>query len=380
MISGLKIINFFSLLLIFGLISCTNKLQFSTSISPSAEINSIRTLAIGDVRLLHHDELNLRDNKGDWRVSRQNFKTNGLKKLIKRSLISNLSRFSDYNIVDLEIFSDIFSDKLHSIKPVGGISIGGIDAVLNLSFAVNVVTQNGHIESIKSFRRRTTRKSGKKWITTEDSSVDRKITEPYQTRTVSVYLTGELLKVSAGKIRLLSTFSEVAVISMGSGFVPSSFSQSVDGKILSFFSGDEQSIEEKISNIPFYGLKHDALRGVPNAAANLSHRLALQISNMILPWFAPYPVLATRTIDSGGDDSAVNYLMHAKVLSAKEKLEEVISNPEDKTAANLYNLGICYEALGEPRIAMQLYEEALELDESNSNAIQALGSLQNKRI
>ena len=65
-------------------------------------------------------------------------------------------------------------------------------------------------------------------------------------------------------------------------------------------------------------------------------------------------------------------------LYKKEKIEEIISSTEDKSVENLYNLGICYEALGEPRIAIQLYEEALRLDEANSNVIEALGALQNK--
>jgi len=377
---ALKTIKIINLLLIFGLISCTNKLQFSTSVSPSGELASIRTLAIADVRLLQSDEQNLSDQRGEWKVSRHKLQTAGLEKLIKRSLISNLSRFADYNIVDLEVFSVIFSDKLNSIKPVSGLSIGGIDAVLNLNVAVNVTTQNGQYDSVKSFGRRTSRKSGKKWLTTEDSSIERKITEPYQTRTASLVLTGELLKVSAGKIILLSTFSETAVISMGRGFEPNNFSQTVDSKFMSFFSGDDRSKEEKISALPFLDLKHLTFSGAPNASVNLSQRLALQISNMILPRFARYTVLVTRTIDGAGNEAAVELLTQAKVLEAKEKLEAILSNPDQKTAENIYNLGICYEALGEPRIAIQLYEEALALDQSNSNAIEALGALQEKRI
>ena len=377
---ALKTLKIINLLLIFGLISCTNKLQFSTSVSPSGELDAIRTVAIGDVILLQSDEQKLSDQRGDWKVSRNKLQTVGLEKLIKRSLISNLSRFSDYNIVDLEVFSVIFSDKLNSIKPISGIRIGGIDAVLNLSVAVNVTTQNGQFDSVKSFSRRASRKSGKKWITTEDSSIDRKITEPYQTRAASVVLTGELLKVSDGKIILLSTFSETAVISIGSGYEPKSYAQAVDSKFMSFFSGDERSKEHKISALPFLGLKHETFSGVPNSSVNLTQRLALQISNMILPKFARYTVLATRTIDSAGNEAAVELLMQAKLLEAKEKLEAILANKAEKTAENIYNLGICYEALGEPRIAIQLYEEALELDQSNSNVIEALGALQKKSI
>ncbi len=119
--SGLKILKILPLILIFGLVSCTDKLQFSTSILPSVELNSIRTLAIGDVRILQNDELTMNfDQLGNWTVRQKNLETKGLEKFVKLSLISNLSRFSDYNIVDLAEFSKIFSDELKSIKPVGG--------------------------------------------------------------------------------------------------------------------------------------------------------------------------------------------------------------------------------------------------------------------
>ena len=241
--SGLKILKILPLILIFGLVSCTDKLQFSTSISPSVELNSIRTLAIGDVRILQNDELTMNDQLGNWTVRQKNLESKGLEKFVKLSLISNLSRFSDYNIVDLAEFITMFSDELKSIKPVGGMSIKEIDAVLNLKIAVRVVTQNGQFERVKSFSRRTSRTVGKKWKTVEHISQDRKITEPYQTRTASIFMTGELVKVSGGKIRLLKAFSEVLVVSMGSGFVPGSFTQSVDGNFLSFFNGDNLSKE-----------------------------------------------------------------------------------------------------------------------------------------
>ena len=108
--SGLKILKILLLILIYGLVSCTDKLQFSTSISPSVELNSIRTLAIGDVRILQNDELTMNDLIGKWTVRQKNLEKKGLKKFVKLSLISNLSRFSDYNIVDLAEFSKMFSE------------------------------------------------------------------------------------------------------------------------------------------------------------------------------------------------------------------------------------------------------------------------------
>ena len=51
-----------------------------------------------------------------------------------------------------------------------------------------------------------------------------------------------------------------------------------------------------------------------------------------------------------------------------------------KTAENIYNLGICYEAIGDSQIARQYYDEALAIDEGNGNVIEALGALENPSI
>ena len=75
--SGLKILKILPLILIFGFVSCTDKLQFSTSISPSVELNSIRTLAIGDVRILQNDELTMNDQLGNWTVKTEKYGNEG---------------------------------------------------------------------------------------------------------------------------------------------------------------------------------------------------------------------------------------------------------------------------------------------------------------
>jgi len=76
----------------------------------------------------------------------------------------------------------------------------------------------------------------------------------------------------------------------------------------------------------------------------------------------------------------VEFLKRADVMKALEMFEHAISDPEQKTEENLYNLGICYEAIGEPQIARQYYEESLQLDEGYGYAIEALGALENPTL
>ena len=49
--------------------------------------------------------------------------------LIKKSLISNLDKFTGYDLIDLEQFRAVYSDNLKSIRPASGFKIIGIDSL-----------------------------------------------------------------------------------------------------------------------------------------------------------------------------------------------------------------------------------------------------------
>ena len=51
-----------------GLISCSHKIQFNTQIQGKPELNSIKRLAIGEIKVVQATELVLRDRKGNWSV------------------------------------------------------------------------------------------------------------------------------------------------------------------------------------------------------------------------------------------------------------------------------------------------------------------------
>ena len=119
---------------------------------------------------------------------------------------------------------------------------------------------------------------------------------------------------------------------------------------------------------------------MPGSGENISSRLVVGITNKILPQITGYTVLVTRTIDTGGDDISVEFLKTGLIEEAKKRIEDILIDKKQKTAENMYNLGICYEALGDSQIAMQYYIEALAIDEGNVNAIETLGAIENQSI
>jgi len=364
----------------FGLISCSHKIQFNAQIQGKPELNSIKRLAIGEIKVVQANELVLRDRKGDWSVREQKLNTNGFDELIKKSLISNLDKFSGYDLIDLEQFKVVYSDKLKSIHPTSGFKIKGIDAVMNVNVSFNVTDQEGTFDSVKTLYQSTTSKQGKKWVTTQNSSNQIIVVEPYQVRAVTATINVELIKVGNGNIKQVVSFSDAFVISLGQGLVPPSFSQEPKGEFMSFLSSDDSSKDEKVMNQPFYKLNHEVGISTPGSGDNIASRLGIGITNKILPYIGRFLVIVTRTIDTGGDDESVEFLKTGKIEEAITRIESLLGDEEQKTAENIYNLGICYEAIGDSQIARQYYDEALAIDEGNGNVIEALGALENPSI
>jgi len=378
----MKITSKLIILICFSLItiSCSHKLQFNTYVQKSKDFDGIKTLTVGEVRLVKGEELILNDNLGNWSSNQKNLKVRGIERIVKQSLISNLNRFSDYNVVDLDEFRVIYGDSLTSIKPISGLIVKEVDGILNIKFSLYVTSQNGQYEEIKTFYRNSRSKIGKKWKTTEDSSSQRVVRVPYQLKNATITLTGELIRVTNGEIELLKTFSDVIVVSLGSEFTPPSFIQNVEGGFISFFKEDHKTKDQKIGSLPFYQLNHTTVNEKPSDPVNLIGRIGVLISNTILPKFGRYKLLTTRTIDTGGDSISVDLLKQGDIEGSKTRIEDVMTDENERTSENLYNLGVCYEVLGETGISRQLYEESLELDEGNSSTIETLGNLENKTL
>ena len=92
--------------------------------------------------------------------------------------------------------------------------------------------------------------------------------------------------------------------------------------------------------------------------------------NRILPALSTSSTWEIRRIDTGGDEFSVQSLESSNVEEACQRLE----NLENPSISDIYNLGVCYEVVGEKAIAKEKYKEAIELDNGYDLAIEALGA------
>ncbi|MBU3915839.1 hypothetical protein KKA14_09920 [bacterium] len=322
------------LICVFALLmtmSCSKTyLQFKTMQSGDSRYSNLKVIAINNVFLVDSRNTKLHDRLGQWSVKKTESKTAGLEKLVRKSLAANLARFSDYEIIDLNDFNTFYGEDLRILRPITGEKVGNIDFMLDIYIGYDAQEQEGEYQEVMKFTQKTTAKSGKKWITTEDSSHEKVVTVPYNSSKADLMFYTEVIKLKDGSSKVLKNFNGI--------------------------------------------LSHGQSPGVP--METMINELGVVISLRILKNISKYSTITKRLISTGSDGKIVKLLEEARIEEAKSALESTISKRNEKKAADLYNLGICYEALGESRIAIQLYDDALAIDRNNEEIIKAIGELE----
>lgn len=122
------------------------------------------------------------------------------------------------------------------------------------------------------------------------------------------------------------------------------------------------------------GYKNDQAQQIPATIEQVINRLAEQVADEFTKKIAIYTELEQREIDPDGDLKARQLLQAGAFEEAIRKLEGLTG--DNPLSADLYNLGIGYEAADEQRLAWLVYGEALRLDLSNELYAGAVGRIE----
>jgi len=363
-----------TIFLFIGSMGCTSNLKFPSKVPGSPVFTKIKKIALNNVRIYFNDQ-ELKDHSGMWGVKDINYRYGGTERSLRDLVTSNLKKFSQYEIYLIDEYNGIIqSNPLKKLRPSTGEKSISVDALLNLEFRIYTKTQEGSYDDIMTLSTRSY-SDGKK---TSDTSRDQVVNYPYSSKTVSVDVSGEFISLLNGEYTLLNGFNDSYVISflMDGRSEHPSFDQSKKsllGSALDLFSSKEETKEENISSKPLYKLDHKLIEGAPPTIPDIVVYSIVKFSNKILPNFSDYEVTFVKRIDTSGDAESVKLLEEGKVVEALTLISTITSKEEGKNASNLYNLGLCYDALGESRIAMQYYKDALAL-KGDEIYIEALGS------
>ncbi len=314
-------------ILFLNITSCSTYIQFATQKSAEPRYNGIHKVGINNVLLKDRKSMNLRDNLGKWTVSNKSFNDQKLEALVRKSLVTNLRRFSDYQVFDLHDIRK-FQNAFQRLRPMSGERIGELDLMINVEIAYYATTQTGTSQEVMTFYQKKSEKIGEKWVTTRDTSNQSVVSVPYSQSTADVVCYVEVIKIQNGEAKVLKSFNTI--------------------------------------------LSYDA--SPLNTQESMVNELGVVITSGILKNVSKYSALTKREIDKGSEGEIVELMEKADLEAATKKLEMSIS--KEKKAADLYNLGICYEALGDPGIALQMYRDAYKLDQNKELYIKAIGEIE----
>lgn len=315
-------------LLLFS-ISCTTGIQFNTQKNAEPRFSGIRTVVVNKVYLDQTQAIQLSDNLGRWHVTQPKLKIKNLETLVRKSLVVNLSRFSDYQIIDLADFVQ-FQKAFRKMRPLSGERLMNVDMIINVRLAYAAQKQSGKKQEVFTFRETASSLQGLEWVTTRDVSQQKVVTIPYSHTQADLLCFIEVIDTRKGASRVLKSFNYTA----------------------SNLKAPMTSMEEMVQE------------------------LGVAITSEILKNVSKYSALTTRIIDDGSDEAITDLMKATDFEAAVQLLESTIAKAEDKQPADLYNLGICYEAMEIGGLALQMYKDAYALDNENELYIKAIGDLE----
>jgi hypothetical protein len=94
---------------------------------------------------------------------------------------------------------------------------------------------------------------------------------------------------------------------------------------------------------------------------------------------SPHKETINAVIAKGGDDAAASMIRAGQYEQAMQRLEPGLRNANKERAPDLYNLGLAYEAMGDPGLmepAANFYRKALEFDPENEDYAAGLGRVE----
>ena len=351
----------------FLLTNCaTSKL---TSVSSPAEINTkdIRKVAIGTFEI---GQLSIKfktERNGVWKthavlLNEEQRKTIG--RSIRSRIINLLTSTRYFKVVFTDEFEKLQNDaSLQQLVSIGGYKTQDVDAVISGKLWLEIERTDGvdlSKESLEYFRPPQSRRSlGLNLV------VDQVVWWPYKSARGNLALEIKMTRLKPTEV-LASTFETRTFAQRIGGRNKKSFQKSFQDITNQFRSSKpkkQNSIETSDEVLPsFEQIIADLALSI---ASNFVRRVSVTEKTVSLPIAKSDHPNTKILIEAGAYDLAIKQL---------QKVTAVNPDPND-----LYNLGLCFEAIGDYGLAQTTYREAWEADSENLLFTKGLGRIERLR-
>ena len=351
----------------FLLTNCTTSKL--TSVRSPAEINTkdIRKVAIGTFEIGQLAIKFKTERNGVWKthavlLNEEQRKT--ISRSIRSRIINLLTSTPYFKVVFTDEFEKLQNDaSLQQLVSIGGYKTKDVDAVISGKLWLEIERTDGvdlSKESLEYFRPPQSRRSlGLNLV------VDQIVWWPYKSARGSLALEIKMTRLKPTEV-LASTFETRTFAQRIGGRNKKSFQKIFQGLTDQFTSSKpekQNSIETSDEVLPsFEQIIADLALSI---ASNFVRRVSITEKTVFLPIANSDHPNTKILIESGAYDLAI------------KQLQQVTAENPDPN--DLYNLGLCFEAIGDYGLAHTTYREAWEADSENLLFTKGLGRIERLR-
>ena len=351
----------------FLLTSCATSTLSSVQFPAEVNTMDIRKVAIGTFEIGLLAIKFKTERNGVWKthpvlLNEEQRKT--ISRSIRSRIINLLTSTPYFKVVFTDEFEKLETDaSLQQLVSAGGYKTQDVDAVISGKLWLELERTDGvdlSKESLEYFRPPRSRQS-----IGLNLAVDQVVWWPYKSARGSMALEIKMTRLKPTKV-LASTFETRTFAQRIGGRKKESFQEIFQGINTTFISSkpeEADSIETSDEVLPSF--------------EQIIVDLALSIASNFVKRVSVTEETVSLTI-ANSDHPNIEILIEAGAYDiAIEKLQQATA--EDPDPNDLYNLGLCFEAIGDYGLAQTTYREAWKADSENLLFTQGLGRIERLR-
>lgn len=358
----------FIILVLTLVAGCAPKIRIKVTRPSEVDTTGIRKVAIGNFEVVSLNQEFKVERNGQWQIKKVQFlqkQKDALSNQIRARVINLLSTTPYFQLVYTDEFRQLENDAaLQQLIAAGGYRTSEIDAVINGRIWLDVT----RINSVEIDKVDLEFVEGRH----ENSfnyTVQTLAYWPYKSISGTLGLEMKMTRLNPNEIVSVTFDSRKASYKLGGK--PASFEDQVVSGIQSagFTLASTQQSQDESSGIEESEL---VLPNFDQIVADLSESIAAQFARRvsITQMDVSYPIA------TGGNQSARILIENGAYEKAIEILNRTLDGAGNKNADDIYNLGLCYEAIGEFGVALVTYNDAIAIDPDNLVYAQGIGRIE----
>ena len=338
-------------------VGCAPKVKIPVQSPAEISTIGIKKVAIGSFEVAMADRSAHIERNGEWRIERMELTQEGKKRIAKQiraKVVNALSLSSYFSLVYTDEFAELENDAaLQKLISAEGYKTRQVDAVINGKIWLQLQKTDGSEVG----------KSDMKFVQGGSSdgldlSVQKVLWWPY--KSMRGNLTVEIKLTRLTPTEIVAVYTDTKTFGRHVGGKPEESKESARELLSARNAKERAKLESSDAVFPSF--------------AQLASDLASSIAAEFVGRVAVTEKWVEREVATGGDFQAKLLIEAGAYEMAIDRLGRVTSGK--KRAADFYNLGLAFEAIGEYGLARTSYNDAWEIDKSSLSFAQGLGRIE----